>query len=95
MFIFAHIIFMKRIFLLLIISFLVHSCARVGSPIGGPKDTLAPRFLSSNIDTTRINVRRDIKELRIDFDEYITLKDISKNLNISPPIENITRISAV
>ena len=92
MFIFAHIIFMKRIFLLLIISFLVHSCARVGSPIGGPKDTLAPRFLSSNIDTTRINVRRDIKELRIDFDEYITLKDISKNLNISPPIENITRI---
>jgi len=85
-------IFMKRILLLLIISFLVLSCARVGSPIGGPKDTLAPRFLSSNIDTTRINVKRDIKELRIDFDEYITLKDINKNLNVSPPIENITRI---
>ncbi|WP_300353999.1 Ig-like domain-containing protein [Chryseobacterium sp.] len=83
---------MKRILLLLIVSFLVHSCARVGSPIGGPKDTLAPKFLSSNIDTTRVNVRRDIKELRIDFDEYITLKDINKNLNISPPIENITRI---
>ncbi|MCY0969816.1 Ig-like domain-containing protein [Chryseobacterium wangxinyae] len=83
---------MKRIFLLLIASFLVLSCARVGSPIGGPKDTIAPRFLSSNIDTTRINVKRDIKELRIDFDEYITLKDVSKNLNISPPIENVTRI---
>ncbi|RZJ48162.1 MAG: hypothetical protein EOO19_07910 [Chryseobacterium sp.] len=83
---------MKRILLLLIFSVLVHSCARVGSPVGGLKDTLAPRFLSSNIDTTRVNVRRDIKELRIDFDEYITLKDINKNLNISPPIENITRI---
>lgn len=83
---------MKRIFLLLAFIFLVHSCARVGAPVGGPKDTLAPRFLSSNIDTTRVNVRRDIKELRIDFDEYITLKDINKNLNISPPIENITRI---
>ncbi len=83
---------MKRILLLLIVIFLVHSCARVGSPVGGPKDTLAPKFLSSNIDTTRVNVRRDIKELRIDFDEYITLKDINKNLNISPPIENITRI---
>ncbi|MCI3937362.1 Ig-like domain-containing protein [Chryseobacterium aahli] len=83
---------MKRILLLLIVSFLVYSCARVGSPVGGPKDTLAPQFLSSNIDTTRVNVRRDIKELRIDFDEYITLKDINKNLNISPPIENITRI---
>lgn len=83
---------MKRILLLLIVSFLVLSCARVGSPIGGPKDTIPPRFLSSNIDTTRINVPRDIKQLRIDFDEYITLKDISKNLNISPPIENRTRI---
>ncbi|GAE66633.1 hypothetical protein CIN01S_17_00740 [Chryseobacterium indologenes NBRC 14944] len=64
----------------------------MGSPVGGPKDTLAPRFLSSNIDTTRINVKRDIHELRLDFDEYVTLKDINKNLIISPPIKNIKRI---
>lgn len=83
---------MKRFLLLFVISFLVHSCARVGSPVGGPKDTLAPRFLSSNIDTTRVNVKRDIHELRLDFDEYITLKDINKNLIISPPIKNIKRI---
>ncbi|EJL71128.1 Ig-like domain-containing protein [Chryseobacterium populi] len=83
---------MKRFFLLFIIGFLVQSCARVGSPVGGPKDTLAPKFLSSNIDTTRINVPRDIKELRIDFDEYVTLKDINKNLIISPPIKKIKRI---
>lgn len=83
---------MKRLLLLFIIGFLVQSCARVGSPVGGPKDTLAPKFLSSNIDTTRVNVRRDIKELRLDFDEYITLKDINKNLIISPPIKKIKRI---
>jgi len=83
---------MKRLLLLFVICFLVHSCARVGSPVGGPKDTLAPKFLSSNIDTTRINVKRDIHELRLDFDEYITLKDINKNLIISPPIKNIKRI---
>ncbi|MCU7614740.1 Ig-like domain-containing protein [Chryseobacterium sp. GMJ5] len=83
---------MKRFFLLVIIGILIQSCARVGSPIGGSKDTLAPKFLSSNIDTTRVNVPRDIKELRIDFDEYITLKDVSKNLIISPPIKNIKRI---
>lgn len=83
---------MKRLILLFVIGFLVQSCARVGSPVGGLKDTLAPKFLSSNIDTTRVNVPRDIKELRIDFDEYITLKDVSKNLIISPPIKNITRI---
>lgn len=83
---------MKKLFLLFVISFLVHSCARVGSPVGGPKDSLAPKFLSSNIDTTRINVKRDIRELRLDFDEYITLKDINKNLIISPPIKRIKRI---
>ncbi|WP_346983424.1 Ig-like domain-containing protein [Chryseobacterium sp. POE27] len=83
---------MKRLLLLLVIGFLLQSCARVGSPVGGPKDSLAPKFLGSNIDTTRINVPRDIKELRIDFDEYVTLKDINKNLSISPPIKNITRI---
>ncbi len=83
---------MKRFLLLFVICFLVHSCARVGSPVGGPKDTLAPRFLSSNIDTTRVNVKRDIHELRLDFDEYVTLKDINKNLIISPPIKNIKRI---
>lgn len=83
---------MKRLLLLFIFSFLVHSCARVGSPVGGPKDSLAPKFLSSNIDTTRINVKRDIRELRLDFDEYVTLKDINKNLIISPPIKKIKRI---
>jgi len=83
---------MKRFLFLFIVGFLVQSCARVGSPVGGPKDSLAPKFLSSNIDTTRINVSRDIKELRLDFDEYITLKDINKNLIISPPITKIKRI---
>lgn len=83
---------MKRLLLLFIIGFLVQSCARVGSPVGGPKDSLAPKFLGSNIDSTRINVKRDIRELRLDFDEYITLKDVSKNLIISPPIKNIKRI---
>ncbi|MCJ7933705.1 MAG: Ig-like domain-containing protein [Chryseobacterium sp.] len=83
---------MKRFLLLFVICFLVHSCARVGSPVGGAKDTLAPKFLSSNIDTTRVNVKRDIHELRLDFDEYVTLKDINKNLIISPPIKNIKRI---
>lgn len=83
---------MKRLLLLFVICFLVHSCARVGAPVGGPKDTIAPKFLSSNIDSTRVNVKRDIRELRLDFDEYITLKDINKNLIISPPIKNIKRI---
>ncbi len=86
------IITMKKIFFLFILSILLWSCARVGSPVGGDKDTLAPKFLSSNIDSSRINVPRNIKELRINFDEYINLKDINKNLIISPPIKKIKKI---
>ncbi|SDE13028.1 Ig-like domain-containing protein [Riemerella columbipharyngis] len=68
------------------------SCARVGSPVGGDKDTLAPKFLSSNIDSPRVNVSRDLKELRLNFDEYVTLKNPQTQIIISPPIKNIKKI---
>lgn len=78
--------------LFLLVSFLLFSCARVGSPVGGPKDTLAPKFLGSNIDSARVNVSTDLRELRLDFDEYVTLKEVSRNLIISPPIKKMKRI---
>jgi len=78
---------MKQLLLWLFASLVLVSCARVGSPIGGKKDSIAPKMIGSNIDTTRVNVPRDIKKLRIDFNEYIMLKDVSKNLIISPPIQ--------
>ncbi|MGZ5188298.1 MAG: Ig-like domain-containing protein [Kaistella sp.] len=83
---------MKKLGFLFILNLLLLSCARVGSPVGGAKDTIAPRVVSTNIDTSRVNVPRDIKELRIDFDEYITLKDINKQLIISPPLQRMTKI---
>ena len=78
---------MKKYLFLFISAFLWTSCARVGSPVGGSKDSLAPVVIGSNIDSSRVNVARNIKQLRIDFDEYITLKEIQKNLIISPPIK--------
>lgn len=83
---------MKKIIFLIVFSIFLVSCARVGSPVGGAKDTIPPKVTGSNIDTTRINVSRNIKELRIDFDEYITLKDINKHLIISPPLKKIKKI---
>ena len=66
---------MKKIIFLFLLVFLLFSCARVGSPVGGDKDTIPPNVIGTNIDTSRVNVPRDIRELRIDFDEYITLKE--------------------
>ncbi|WP_333851520.1 Ig-like domain-containing domain [Epilithonimonas sp.] len=78
---------MKQFLLWLFASLVLVSCARVGSPVGGNKDSIPPKMIGSNIDTTRINVSRNLKKLRIDFNEYIMLKDVSKNLIISPPIQ--------
>lgn len=83
---------MKKFVFLFIFSTLLWSCARVGSPVGGKKDTLAPRFLHASIDSTRVKIPVTTKELRLDFDKYIVLKDINKNLTITPPIKSIKKI---
>ncbi|WP_187477380.1 Ig-like domain-containing protein [Amniculibacterium sp. G2-70] len=83
---------MKNFLFLIVVSTFLISCARVGSPVGGKKDSLAPKFLFSNIDSSKVNVPASTKELRLYFDKYITLKDITKNLTISPPIKNIKKI---
>lgn len=67
--------------------FSLNSCARQGTPSGGPRDVTPPKLLGSNPDTLAVNVNPNIKEIEIDFDEYIQLKDFSKNVVISPPFE--------
>lgn len=78
--------------ILLIVLLMLQSCARVGAPVGGKKDTIRPVPLRMNIDSSRIRVSRTIGELRIDFDEYVTLKNVSRELIISPPIKRIKKI---
>ena len=75
----------KILFLSVIIAFA--SCARKGMPTGGPKDVDPPVFLKAFPDTLSTNVDVNIKEITLDFDEYIMLKDYSKNVVISPPFE--------
>ena len=65
--------------------FLIVSCARQGTPTGGPKDETPPKFLNSNPDTLSLNVPTDLNEIRINFDEYILLKDHTQNIIVSPP----------
>lgn len=74
----------------ILISFLIFSCARQGSPTGGPKDEAPPRFMGSSPDTLSLNVDPNLKEIRIDFDEYIVLKDPSQQIVVSPPLSSGT-----
>lgn len=60
-------------------------CAKKGTPTGGKKDTIPPVIVKSIPDNYSINF--DNHEIRIYFDEYIKLKDLQKNLIISPPMK--------
>ncbi len=62
------------------------SCAKRGSITGGLKDTLAPVLKSSYPK----NFSTDFKgtEVKLTFDEFIKLKDLKKQLIISPPMKN-------
>jgi len=75
-----------RIFAVLIIILTIFSCARQGTPSGGPKDVTPPKFLSSNPDTLSLNVDPNIKEIRINFDEYVILKNHTQQIVVSPPL---------
>ncbi|MDG1980824.1 MAG: Ig-like domain-containing protein [Flavobacteriaceae bacterium] len=80
----------------LFLVFLVFSfsqCAKKGRPDGGPKDEDAPLFVTANPPYETINF--DKKEINIYFNEYIKLKDLRKQLIISPPLnpENPSLIS--
>ncbi len=75
----------KFIFILTLISALFISCAKRGTITGGPKDTIAPVIVRSNPKNYETNFSG--KTIKIDFSEYIKVKDINKQLIISPPME--------
>jgi len=66
---------------------MVISCARQGSPTGGPKDETPPVFLKADPDTLATNVDVNLQEAIINFDEYILLKEYSKNVVVSPSFQ--------
>ena len=62
------------------------SCAKRGSITGGSKDTLAPVLNASFPKNLSTNFKG--KEIKLVFDEYVKLKNINKQLIISPPMKN-------
>ncbi len=75
----------KLHFLFLFVIALTFSfCAKKGRPSGGPKDEQAPIFVTADPPYEHINF--DKREIYLYFDEYITLKDLNKQLIISPPL---------
>jgi len=84
--------FVKKKFLLLFIAFglLFANCAKRGTISGGDKDTLAPVLKISLPKNYTTNFKD--KVIKLTFDEYVKLKDVNKQLIISPPLEKAPRI---
>lgn len=61
------------------------ACAKRGAITGGAKDTLAPYITGSSPENMSTEFKGN--EIRINFNEYIKIKDVNKQLIISPPME--------
>ena len=70
------------VFLLL---FALVNCAKRGSPTGGPEDETPPQLVGAEpaLYATGFNDKR----IRIQFDEYVKLKELQKQLIVSPPLD--------
>ena len=75
----------RKFLILLPLLFLITlKCAKRVSPTGGPKDSLPPQLINASpkLNTTFF----DKDGFTLTFDEYVSLKDVSKQLIISPPL---------
>ncbi|MGY5352426.1 Ig-like domain-containing protein [Wenyingzhuangia sp. IMCC45533] len=61
------------------------SCARIGSPDGGPKDSIPPVMAIAK-PMNKTTLFND-KKIVIYFDEYVKFKNLNRQLIISPPME--------
>ena len=63
----------------------VVGCAKRGTITGGSKDTLAPVLRNSLPKNGSVNFTG--KEIKLYFDEYVKLKNVGKQLVVSPPMK--------
>ena len=73
-------------FICLLFVIVITSCAKRGNITGGSKDTIAPVLKASFPKNLSTNFNG--KEIKLVFDEYVKLKNINKQLIISPPMKN-------
>jgi uncharacterized protein (DUF2141 family) len=65
--------------------YFITSCANPVTPEGGPKDTDPPVFLKSDPPLYSKNFKEN--KIKITFNEFIQLKDVNKQVIISPPMQ--------
>ena len=76
---------MKIVINILVVLFLLCSCASVVAPTGGDKDIDAPKVLKISVLENSKNIHK--KSIVFEFDEYIQLNKWEEYFYISPPLK--------
>lgn len=79
------------LFYVIIAGMILVQCAKRGSPTGGPVDEDPPVILRAYPDNYTTNFKN--QTITIQFDEYVTFKDLTKQLVISPPLKTTPQIT--
>lgn len=77
--------YLTRILGIVSIALVIVSCANRGSPSGGEEDVDPPVIISESPKNFSTNFKGD--EIIITFNEYVKIKDLRKQLIISPPMD--------
>ncbi|PKP00475.1 MAG: hypothetical protein CVU13_02945 [Bacteroidetes bacterium HGW-Bacteroidetes-8] len=75
-------------FVIVIIAYLLGSCANTTTPpMGGAKDTIPPILVRVLPDSGSVNYPLKGGQIELRFDEYVVLKEPQKTIFLSPPID--------
>ena len=72
-----------KIFAIIVVAFVVASCARMGNPDGGWYDETPPRVVGASPSEKATNV--NAKKVYINFDEFIKVDNPTEKVVVSPP----------
>ena len=67
-----------------LVALFLAGCAKITTPTGGPKDSTPPKVLK--VEPADGTVRYNEKQIRIWFDEFVTVNNPNENVLISPPL---------
>lgn len=85
---------MKRnVGLFVILMFLLAGCAKIVTPVGGPKDTTPPKVVKEAPANSSTHFRS--KSIKITFNEFVVLNNPSKTVIVSPPLNQNPELEIV
>jgi hypothetical protein len=86
---------LSLLFLTVLAAVILHSCANIAAPTGGPRDIDPPVPLRATPDFYALNVDTRTRRIDITFDENVRLVRPMENVIITPPQTNMPVVRAI